>query len=162
MKKGKFKIFIVDDDPLLLRAMQYALSEHRNLDIACFDSGKSCIKNINEKPEVVVLDYHLGDSNGSDVLKTIKRVSPLTKVIMLTSETSKKISLQSIQDGAYDYIEKNENSCLRVANIIKHIGSSIKVTRSLENATVDYTRILIVPIILWVLIYALSVWYQNR
>ncbi|HMS51791.1 MAG TPA: response regulator, partial [Chitinophagales bacterium] len=47
---------------------------------------------------------------GLDILKQIKAISPDTAVIMLSGQEDMETALETIRNGAYDYIIKSENS----------------------------------------------------
>ena len=63
------------------------------------------------EPEVVLLDLGLppdpdGVTEGLRTLEEIKVVSPLTKVIVLTGNTEREISVRAVGLGAYDFCQK--------------------------------------------------------
>jgi DNA-binding NtrC family response regulator len=58
------------------------------------------------KIPLVLLDVNLPDRSGRDVLKDIKGLYPSTQVIMVSAEGSVRIAVESLRNGAYDFIEK--------------------------------------------------------
>ena len=104
---NKIKAFIVDDEQIYLTLIKSRLQNTGIKNITCFLSGEECIEKLNEKPDIVILDVHLIKLNGLDVLKQIKIQSPLSIVIMFSSATEKSLIHNSLELGAYDYIEKN-------------------------------------------------------
>ncbi len=58
-------------------------------------------------PDVVLLDYTLGDSDGIAVLKEIKGDYGDIPVIMVTGMRDESIAVESMKLGAYDYIVKS-------------------------------------------------------
>lgn len=56
--------------------------------------------------DLVILDMRLPGINGTATLKEIKRVSPLTEVIMLTGQATVKAAMEAITLGAFDYMTK--------------------------------------------------------
>lgn len=56
---------------------------------------------------LVLSDLRLGsDHDGMDVLRSVKEVSPLTEVIMMTAYGSVENAVEAMRAGAYDYIQK--------------------------------------------------------
>ncbi|MFL5764268.1 MAG: response regulator transcription factor [Bacteroidia bacterium] len=120
-------IFLVDDDPLYLQALELAISsENGKAKIYTFQTASSCLNNLKLKPDVVILDYYLdsvypNSKNGIEVLKEIRRMEPRTKVIMLSAQDSLNIAIDSMENGAYDYISKSQSSFIRVNNLLTNI-----------------------------------------
>jgi DNA-binding NtrC family response regulator len=56
--------------------------------------------------DVVVLDVRMPGMDGLETLKEIRRMAPLTEVIMLTGHASLETGMQGMNLGAYDYILK--------------------------------------------------------
>ena len=56
--------------------------------------------------DVVLTDLRLPDMNGMEVIKLIKRLSPKTQIIMMTSYANYNTAIQSIKEGASNYIPK--------------------------------------------------------
>lgn len=55
----KIKLFLVDDDALLLKSMGLDFKEHTDFEIETYATGELCIKNLSKKPDIIILDYHL-------------------------------------------------------------------------------------------------------
>ena len=56
--------------------------------------------------DVVVTDLRMDDAGGIDVLKTAKRVSPETEVVILTAFGSLGSAVEAVKLGAFDYLSK--------------------------------------------------------
>lgn len=76
---------------------QYALSPDEALQAV----SKRC-------PSLVILDIWLGDpkQDGLSVLKTLKKNYPLLPVLMMSGHGTIETAVQTIKEGAYDFIEK--------------------------------------------------------
>ena len=125
MLKQDTKIFIVDDEPLLSEMLTDYLKE-RNLGliVKSFPTGESCLENLYEKPDAVVLDYHLNSrekdaANGIDILKEIKNLNRSIPVIMLSSQKSYGIATKTIMYGAVHYVIKGQAAFQEVYELIK-------------------------------------------
>jgi DNA-binding NarL/FixJ family response regulator len=119
------KLFIVDDEPLLSEMLtDYLLEYHPSLNITSFPTGEDCLKNLHEKPAVIVLDYHLnskekGAANGLDILKEIKRKNKAIPVIMLSSQESYAKAAQTIGIGAIHYVIKGQAAFEEIQKLIE-------------------------------------------
>lgn len=149
----KIRIFIVDDDPLFLKALELSITSNLgSTTINTFQTGEACLQNMKLKPAVVILDYYLNSEipyawDGMDILKQIKKINPKTKVIMLSSQDSLNVAIDCMEKGAYDYVSKSRASLIRINNILKNIVGNIEV-----NSTFYETCKFIVLIIILVLI----------
>ena len=75
--------------------------------------------------DLVVTDYHLGWTNGLEVIKTVKSRCPSCPVIVLTGTGSEEVAVEAMKAGADDYVLKTP----------KHISLlAATVGRSLERA----------------------------
>ena len=68
------KIFIVEDDPMYGRVLSYHLSQNPDNHVELFLTGKDCILNMYQKPDIITLDYSLPDLSGFKVLQKIKNL----------------------------------------------------------------------------------------
>ena len=74
---NKIKLFLVDDDEVLLKALEIQFMHHSDFDIETFETGEECLKNLNKNPDVIILDYYLNGIhetaiNGLETLDKIK------------------------------------------------------------------------------------------
>lgn len=127
--KKFINIFIVDDDPLFLKALELSISSRLSkVKIQCFETGEACLQHIKAKPDIVVLDYYLNTEvpyawNGVDILKQIRKLSQKTKVIVLSSQDSLNVAIECMNNGAYDYVSKTNSGLTRINKIISNITS---------------------------------------
>jgi DNA-binding NtrC family response regulator len=108
--KHNNKIFIVEDDKFYAQLIQSFLEGSGFKDTSIFYSGFDCLNHMEEKPNIVILDYTLGLENGLMVLQKIKELQPSCKVIMLSGQEFLHVSVKAFKYGASDYIEKNKDS----------------------------------------------------
>ena len=83
----KKKVMIVDDDCEMRKLVKKILSS-KGFDVIEIENGKDCLTRIHEeKPCLVLLDRHMSDMDGWEVLRKIKLDDQLksVKVVMLTS-----------------------------------------------------------------------------
>ena len=53
-----------------------------------------------------MLDIHLGDANGTDLIARLKERRPTIIIVTLTGDTSVKTAIEALRLGAYDYLQK--------------------------------------------------------
>lgn len=100
------KILIVDDEPLLLQGLEKALRTD-GLEVTTAETAKAALAEISAAPcELCFLDVFLPDRQGTDLLTEIKRISPQTKVIVMTAGVINSAMKEMIEKNAYLFITK--------------------------------------------------------
>ncbi|MEN9522860.1 MAG: hypothetical protein RL065_1237 [Bacteroidota bacterium] len=105
-----YKIFIVEDDPWYGEILNYHLSLNPDYIITRFVSGKECLNNLIEKPDLITIDYSLPDMNGLELLKKIKTTLPDVPVIAISGQETVSTAIELIKNGAVDYFIKDNNT----------------------------------------------------
>ncbi len=102
--------------------------ERRNLAVLTASSGQETIAQIDANPnvDVVVLDVKMPDMDGTEVLKEIKRRTPLVEVILLSSHTTVESAIDGMRLGAFDYLVKPCELGLLMAQIDKARTKKLK------------------------------------
>jgi len=96
-----------EDDRLLYRRTLQKMSGARYT-ISEAENGEAGLARIaQELPACVLLDYSLPGYDGIRVLKNIREKYPFLPVIMLTGQGNESIAVQSMKEGAQDYIVKS-------------------------------------------------------
>ena len=102
-------VLVVDDEPGIREFLQIML-DREGYDVSCAANGKEAINLFKKKRyDVVVADIRMPKVNGFEVLTRIKEISPETNVIMITAYASFETAVESMKEGAYDYITKPFN-----------------------------------------------------
>ena len=99
------RILLVDDDRELIDLLAFALKRAGLEPIAAHDASGALRQYEEREPDLVVLDINLGNSNGLDVLKELRRRGQLP-VIMLTALDSEEDKVRGLELGADDYLTK--------------------------------------------------------
>jgi len=118
--KIPYNVFIVEDNKLYAQVLKKQLVSD-NYKVKVFYNGKDCITSLDEKPDVITLDYTLPDMTGHEVLKEIQRKFPSTHVIIISAQESISTAIDLMKNGAYDYIMKAPDTREKLSNIIKNI-----------------------------------------
>jgi two-component system, OmpR family, response regulator len=135
--ENKIKLFLVDDDAVFLKSLQIDFLENADFEIHTFSTGELCIENLNENPDVIILDYHLdginkGAMNGLEALDKIKKINDEIPVIMLSSQDKIDVAVKCIHHKATDYVVKSETAFLRLKQIITKVLHTQKMQKQLH------------------------------
>jgi DNA-binding NarL/FixJ family response regulator len=134
---SKIKLFLVDDDALLLKSMELEFKTNTDFEIETYATGELCIQNITKNPDVVILDYHLDGidkhaMNGIDTLDQIKSINTEIAVIMLSSQDKIEVAINCMHHKAFDYVIKSETSFIRLQKNIENILKLRKIKKELS------------------------------
>lgn len=101
-------IYIVDDDDAVRASLHGLLSLQFNLVVKSFRDGDIFLRQCPSfDPGVVLLDYQMPGSNGSEVLSTMQTSYPgRFGTVMVTGEGNVALAVQAMKAGALDFIEK--------------------------------------------------------
>jgi DNA-binding NtrC family response regulator len=99
-------IFIVDDEPAILKLMTHWVQNEWGYKVRTFTNGNDMLDNIYDNPDLILLDIMLPDINGTEILKKTKRMNKHLPVIMLSAQGNIDVALECIRGGAFDYFPK--------------------------------------------------------
>jgi two-component system, OmpR family, KDP operon response regulator KdpE len=101
----KIKILVIDDEPQLRKLLKLSL-EANDYEVVLAENGKSGVQlTASVKPDLVLLDLNLPDSDGINILKEIREWSNV-QVIILSVRNSEQDKINLLDAGADDYITK--------------------------------------------------------
>ncbi len=100
------KILIVDDNKNMQIILQNLLVDE-GYEVISATKGKDGLKAITEQsPDLVLLDIHLPEMNGIEILQQITKLGKEILVIMITAYGDVETAVETMKLGAYDYITK--------------------------------------------------------
>ena len=106
MPDSKPRIFIVDDDRIILDSLSEMLSLE-GYNVGGATSLKATIESLEKQPvSVVITDVNMPGGDGFELLRTLKKRWPETSVIMITGYGTIESAVEAIKMGAYDYLTK--------------------------------------------------------
>ena len=102
----KLKILISDDSKLLRKKLRAEL-EQLDCEVIEAENGKEAVmRDLQEKPDAVILDIVMPEVGGIEALQVIKEVHPDIPVIMLSSAGTPQKLMKTLELGAMDFIQK--------------------------------------------------------
>ncbi len=98
-------LFVDDEDHLRLAAQQTL--QLADLDIACFAEAEAALARVaRDFPGVLVTDIRMPGMDGLALMARALEIDPEFPVILVTGHGDVELAVQSMRDGAYDFIEK--------------------------------------------------------
>jgi len=126
------KIFLVEDDEWYGKMLEYQLSLNPDHEVHWFKQGLEALAALSEKPEVVVLDYDLPDTNGGEVLKSVKAKLPQTAVVMVSAQEDIGTAVQLLHAGAYDYLVKNNDTIQKLWAVFRNLQDRVELQKEVK------------------------------
>ncbi|MDO9350208.1 MAG: sigma-54 dependent transcriptional regulator [Deltaproteobacteria bacterium] len=106
MEQTTTRLLIVDDDPVALDLLREVLSKEGYEVVSALSAEEAISRGIENFFDVIITDVRMGEKDGMDVLRSFKKTSPETAVIMITAFGSIDTAIEAIREGAFDYISK--------------------------------------------------------
>ena len=102
-------IVIVDDHEIIRRGVRDWLETHDEFSVVGMaESGKTAVTLVEEHiPDVVLMDLVMPGMDGVEATRLIKKVSPRTQVVVLTSYHDDEHIFPALKAGALSYILKD-------------------------------------------------------
>jgi DNA-binding response OmpR family regulator len=136
------KIVLIEDDADLYSLIQYNL-EKEGFTMAGAQTGKGAIELCRrERPDLIILDIMLPDSDGLEICRAIRNHSELASVpvIFLTARASETDRIVGLELGANDYIVKPFFIRELVARIKIHFRGQPPATKILRSGDLELDR----------------------
>ena len=104
----KVRVVIVEDQTIIREGLRSLLSSAKEFDVVGeAEDGRAAIRCIEKcKPDLVLTDLSMPRMNGTDMIETIKKQSPKTKVIALTVHQEEEYVLATLKAGVDGYLLK--------------------------------------------------------
>jgi len=118
-----FRVLVVDDEKDFVEATVKRLKK-RGIDAEGALSGERALELMKEKRfDVVLLDIKMpGGMDGIETLREIKKIAPITEVILLTGHASVESSIEGLKLGAFDYLLKP----MKLEDLIKKLAEAFE------------------------------------
>ncbi|MDD5712984.1 MAG: response regulator, partial [Smithellaceae bacterium] len=101
------KILVVDDDKGMREFMEILLSRE-GYDVTVSADPVKALKLCKKGAfDLIITDLKMPKMDGIEFLRSVKDASPESVVILITAYASGETALRAMQEGAYDYIEKD-------------------------------------------------------
>ncbi len=145
------KVLVADDDQGLRLSVKSALSFTQRFEVdEAFDGINALekVKNGDKKYDIVILDVDMPRLNGMETLKQVKEFDPGIIVIMMTAYATLNDAIQSVKDGAYNYLQKPVASedllqlidkAVNAHNLISNIAASAPVMVEAGRKIIGHT-----------------------
>src|SRR6188768_2196085 len=100
------KLLIIDDDMDMCLLLERFFTRHQ-FEVKLTHSGKKGLEELERnRPDAILCDFRLGDTDGKELLIQIKQLTPEVPVIIITGYSEIKMAVEVMKHGAFDYVTK--------------------------------------------------------
>jgi DNA-binding NtrC family response regulator len=119
------KILVIDDEREMLDSINKILSQRNDFEPILIQDGREALKRVaKEKYDLILTDLRIGNVSGIDVLKTALSKFPESTIVVISGYGTIEASVNAMQEGAFDFIEKPFSS----RKLFECIDRALKLT----------------------------------
>jgi len=137
----KISIMIVDDHSLIREAFRCMLQQQDNFDVVATTGDSELVIELarEKRPDILLLDINLGPSSGFDIIKLLRKNSPLTKIIGLSMHSLTTYVKKMLKMGARGYVTKNSTLAEMTEAINQVHAGNIYICNEVKNILSNQT-----------------------
>jgi DNA-binding NarL/FixJ family response regulator len=120
----KTKILITDDHAMVREGLRLLLNQFQDMTVveeAC-NGHEAMLKAEKTQPDVVLMDYEMPNFNGVYATREIRSLCPRTKILILSTYSTKEYIISAIHAGAHGYLPK-ETGINDIVTAIRELAS---------------------------------------
>ncbi|MFA7346134.1 MAG: response regulator [Desulfurivibrionaceae bacterium] len=103
---AKHSIMVIDDEKIVGDMAKLSF-EQDGYEVETFLNGESALERLKERRfDVVVTDLKMKGVDGLEVLRSIKKLYPGVKVIMITAFANLDVAIEALRDDVHDFFPK--------------------------------------------------------
>lgn len=124
--RRSLRVLYIEDDPINRRLMQAALAKHAAMSLRCAERGSEGLAMAEaDPPDVILVDMHLGDMDGYDVLQALRqhpRLSGIPAIAVSAAAQTSEVR-RALEAGYRHYLTK-PFSLAELSALLLRIGSA--------------------------------------
>jgi CheY-like chemotaxis protein len=133
------RLLVADDDPAIGRLV-LRLARTRGLGEGVHvTTGRAALQAL-DGTDIVLLDHHLPDASGLEVLEAIRTRPHPPAVIVITAHGSESLAAAALRLGADDYLAKDQTFVSRLPKTLERVRRSRELRKALAAAERDLVR----------------------
>ena len=124
------RVYLVEDSPILTKLLVGLLDAEPGVHVVGrADNAHAATKEILEvHPDAVVLDLHLREGNGIDVMRALRQVGTVPTFIVLTNHSGLPYRKAALEAGADHFLDKSTEIPL-VLSLIRTLQRGARTTK---------------------------------
>ena len=134
------RMLIVEDEPRYLESTRLLLAQHVQAIDTAITAGQSFALLMQNSYDLALLDLHLPDGNGHEIMAYIREHQPDCRVIIASGDSQIDAAIKSLRMGAYDYLRKPyepEDLINTVRNVVRKLElerENVRMAQQIEQS----------------------------
>ncbi len=135
------KLAITDDHKMVLKGIESMLKGTREIEVVgTYKNAEETLKNLEkDKPDVLLLDINLPDTNGIDLCKQLVKKYPELKIIALTNFDDISFTKRMLKNGAHGYLLKNTDKLEILEALKKVLSGELYIQKDIQRKLLNQT-----------------------
>lgn len=130
---SQFNIIIVEDDKWYSELLRHHLELNPDYSVTCYEDGLSFLNKSRNIPDVVCIDYSMPGLTGEELLKKTKAKFPSCEIIVISGQEDVATAVSLLNNGAYDYLIKDEETKNRLWNSLLKIRERNELQKEVKE-----------------------------
>jgi two-component system NtrC family sensor kinase len=126
------KILIIDDSTTIRSFLSEMLRSLGYVVLTASDGKRGLDKSLAERPDLILLDFHLPRLSGIEVLEALQKENYEVPVILMTAHGSESVAVQAFRLGVRDYLTKPFES-ERILEVIEKALTESRLRRERDQ-----------------------------
>lgn len=135
-----FKIYIVEDEPVYARILEYHLAQNPDYEVHVFTTAHDLLLNLYKRPSAISLDFNLPDMSGFEVLKKIREFDPELPVVIVSGQQDVSTAVELLKKGVYDYVLKDADTKDRIWSAMRNIRENFNLKQRINRLEEEIGR----------------------
>ena len=128
---GRQRVLVIDDDKDVAYSFQRVLAEEP-VEVIGIASGEEGLRQLRKQPaDLVLLDVRIGEENGLEILRQIRKEHPRQLVMVMTAHGTAQTAIEAMKHGAFDYVLKPFD----VPELLSLLRRALQTAASMEELT---------------------------
>jgi len=124
-------VLVIDDEKDVAYSFQRVLAEEP-VEVIGATSGDEGFKLLKKHPiDLILLDVRIGEENGLEILRQIRKEHPRQLVIVMTAHGTAQTAIEAMKHGAFDYVLKPFD----VPELLAVLRRALQTAASMEELT---------------------------
>ena len=131
----QLSVFLVEDNATMRILTEKNLQHDFNrfvgnvqyrLQLHSFTTGEACLPHLDQKPDIIVLDYYLNEEDataatGDVIFREIMKKNPQQRVVLFSGQEDGSIVNQLVREGLREYIIKDEEAYPQLKELLEEL-----------------------------------------
>lgn len=153
-------IFIIEDSTVYKNLIVGHLQAKKFTNINIYENGDACLKDIDLKPDLIILDYSSEGKTGLELMVQIQEEYPEIDFIFLSGQNNVEVAVRIMKIGAADYIVKNNDAPYNLVKSINHLISHTKRRKANKGFKIGVVGFFIMLFLIIMVILLMSIFFD--